>query len=156
LLCVVASLKRRISFEIGDYFGKPILGEMRLCSRFIRKFSDRLLDTALSFQFYLDELVRATRIARVRRQELEQLEAPKRFYTPDVVYHYQMGVATDNPPLEYLSHYHVAEHYFEQVFNDDLIDRVQDRITRPVDLTRSGGSSENLMNRVLALARLTG
>jgi hypothetical protein len=39
---VVASLKRRISFEIGDYFGKPILGEMRLCSRFIRKFSDRL------------------------------------------------------------------------------------------------------------------
>src|SRR5215211_4087551 len=34
---------RRISFENGDYFGKPILGEMRLCSRFIEKFSDRVL-----------------------------------------------------------------------------------------------------------------
>jgi hypothetical protein len=44
LLCVVASLIRRISFENGDYFGKPILGEMRLCSRFMEKFSDRVLD----------------------------------------------------------------------------------------------------------------
>src|SRR5215210_6304328 len=34
---------RRISFENGDYFGKPILGEMRLCSRFMEKFSDRVL-----------------------------------------------------------------------------------------------------------------
>ena len=43
MLCMVASLIKRISFGNGDYFGKPILGEMRLCSRFIRKFSDRLL-----------------------------------------------------------------------------------------------------------------
>ena len=43
MLCVVASLIRRISFENSDYFGKPILGEMRLCSRFIQKFSDRVL-----------------------------------------------------------------------------------------------------------------
>jgi hypothetical protein len=30
---VVALLIGRISFENGDYFGKPILGEMRLSSR---------------------------------------------------------------------------------------------------------------------------
>jgi hypothetical protein len=40
---VVASLIRRISFENSDYFGKPILGEMPLCSRFIQEFSDRVL-----------------------------------------------------------------------------------------------------------------
>jgi hypothetical protein len=44
---VVASLIRRISFENGDYFGKPILGEMRLCSRFMERFSDRVLEYAL-------------------------------------------------------------------------------------------------------------
>jgi K+/H+ antiporter YhaU regulatory subunit KhtT len=42
---VVASLIRRISFGNGDYFGKPILGEMRLCSRFMERFSDRVLET---------------------------------------------------------------------------------------------------------------
>jgi len=42
LLVVVVLLMRRISFENGDYFGKPILGEMRLCSRFMEKFSDRV------------------------------------------------------------------------------------------------------------------
>jgi integrase len=40
---VVASLIRRISFENGDYFGKPILGEMRLYSSVTRRFSDRVL-----------------------------------------------------------------------------------------------------------------
>jgi hypothetical protein len=89
------------------------------------------LDLALSLQFYLDELVRAGRIARVRRQDLNRLEAPRRHYLPDVVYHYQQGVATDNPPSEYLSYYHIAEHFFEQVFNDELVDHIQSTITRP-------------------------
>jgi hypothetical protein len=41
LLVVVASLIRRTSFENGDG-GNPILGEMRLCSTFMEKFSDRV------------------------------------------------------------------------------------------------------------------
>jgi len=40
---VVASLIRRISFENGEYIGKPILGEMRLYSSVTRRFSDRVL-----------------------------------------------------------------------------------------------------------------
>jgi hypothetical protein len=76
--------------------------------------------------------VRAERIARIRRaRNVEELDAPRRSYTSDLVYHYQMGVATDNPATEYLSYYHVAEHFFDEVFNDDLIERVQDTITRP-------------------------
>jgi hypothetical protein len=35
----------RISFGNGDYFGKPILGEMRLYSSATRRFSDRVLFT---------------------------------------------------------------------------------------------------------------
>ena len=42
LVVVVASLSERISFGNGDYFGKPILGEMRLCSRFMEGFSARV------------------------------------------------------------------------------------------------------------------
>ncbi len=42
-----------------------------------------------------------------------------------------MGVASDNPSLEFLSYYHVAEHFFEAVFNDDLINQVKEMITLP-------------------------
>src|SRR5215212_4191511 len=42
LLVVVASFIRRISFENGD-ISESILGEMRLCSRAMKWFSDRLL-----------------------------------------------------------------------------------------------------------------
>src|SRR5215216_5554338 len=43
LLVVVASFIRRISFENGD-ISESILGEMRLCSRAMKWFSDRLQD----------------------------------------------------------------------------------------------------------------
>jgi hypothetical protein len=42
-----------------------------------------------------------------------------------------MGVATDSPSHEYLSYYHVAEHFFEEVFNDDLVNEVRNKITLP-------------------------
>src|SRR5215208_1540987 len=44
---MVASFIRRISFENGD-IGKTILGEMRLCSRSMKWFSDRLLNSSAS------------------------------------------------------------------------------------------------------------
>jgi hypothetical protein len=46
---VVASFIRRISFENGD-ISKSILGEMRLCSRAMKWFSDRLLVKVLGHE----------------------------------------------------------------------------------------------------------
>ena len=89
------------------------------------------LDSAFVPRRYFDELLRPVRIKRDRRTPVDELEAPKRFYIPDLVYHYQLAVASDNPSLEYLSYYHVAEHFFEAVFDDDLIERVRHTITQP-------------------------
>jgi hypothetical protein len=89
------------------------------------------LDIPIVPQRYLDELVRRGRITRVRRSKLEEMEAPKRIYLPDLVYHYQLAVASDSPPLEYLSYYHILEYFFEAVFNDDLIQKVTKTITEP-------------------------
>ncbi len=71
------------------------------------------LDTALVPLKNLDELVRTRRIRSLRRSNTDDLEAPKRLYIADLVYHYQLAVASDSPPLEYLSYYHVLEHFFE-------------------------------------------
>jgi hypothetical protein len=89
------------------------------------------LDAPVVETRYLDDLLRTGRIVRNRRVKPEEIEPPRRTYVPDLVYHYQMGVATDSPLLEYLSYYHVAEHFFEEVFSDDLIESIRDRLTQP-------------------------
>ena len=89
------------------------------------------LDTALVPQRHVEELLRPGRIARVRRGRAAELEPPRRHYVADLLYHYQLAVGTDNPMLEYVSYYHVAEHFFEEIFSDDLITNVRERLTSP-------------------------
>lgn len=79
----------------------------------------------------MDPLLELRRIDRVRRASARSLDAPRQTYTPDLVHHYMMGVAAEVPLLEYLSYYHIAEHYFEKVFNDDLVEQVRRGITDP-------------------------
>ena len=78
-----------------------------------------------------EEFGRATRLGRLRRARVEDIDPPRRTYIPDLVYYYQMAVSSDSPILQYLSYYHVAEYFFESVFQDDLIERVRTRLTQP-------------------------
>jgi hypothetical protein len=89
------------------------------------------LDVALVPQRLLEEIARRGRIYRMRRSRAEELDPPRRFYTEDIVQHYLFAISTDNPVMEYLSYYHVLEHFFESVFNDDLIESVKSKITNP-------------------------
>ena len=96
-----------------------------------RGLSPRAVNTAFVSVRSLEEVVRRTRLRRIRRVKLDDLDPPRRIYDSDLVSHYQMGVATDSPLLEYLSYYHVAEHFFEAVFEDDLITHVRTALTQP-------------------------
>jgi len=59
------------------------------------------------------------------------LDPPRRHYISDLVHHYQLAVGADNPFLEFISYYHVAEHFFETVFNQDLVEKIRNKITQP-------------------------
>lgn len=89
------------------------------------------LDVALVPQRLLEEIVRHGRINRMRRNRIEDLDPPRRTYNEDLVQHYLLAVSTDNPVIEYLSYYHVFEHFFEAVFNEDLVDSIKSKITDP-------------------------
>lgn len=88
-------------------------------------------DIALVPQRELDALSRSERISRMRRIRLSDIDPPRRIYKEDLIHHYLLATSTDNPLVEYLSHYHVLEHFYEAVFNDDLILSIQDQITQP-------------------------
>jgi len=89
------------------------------------------LNVALVETRSLDELIRTGRLTSMRRARSADVDPPRRTYIKDLTYHYQLGVSAESPVLEFLSFYHVAEHFFEAVFHDDLIEAIRDRLTRP-------------------------
>lgn len=106
------------------------------------------LDMPLVPERYLEDLVRTTRISSHRRGRLNEIDPPRRKYTRDLIHHYQMAVASESPPLEYLSFYHVLEHYFEAVFEDDLINKIRDEITQPDFSYRRKRDIRKLINKI--------
>ena len=121
----------------------------------LSRYSDALLfqlsynmDISIVQQRFLDDIVRTGRLARLRRSRIEEVDPPRRHYIPDLVHHYQMGVANDSPPLEFLSYYHVAEHFFESIFSDDLVNRVQSIITGAGFSYRRARDIRSLVNEV--------
>lgn len=89
------------------------------------------LDTALVPLKSFEDLVRTGRLEGMRRGAVADLDPPRRLYLPDLVYHYQLAVATESAALAYLSLYHVAEHFFEEIFNDDLVEKIRSKLTQP-------------------------
>jgi len=89
------------------------------------------LDLAIVPQRSLLEFARGARMSMIRRAPADTIDPPRRDYLQDLVYHYQMGVAAESPFLAYLSCYHVAEHFFENVFSDELVEKVKSKITQP-------------------------
>jgi hypothetical protein len=125
-----SSSSRYLTLKIESERNKSVNDFIKFSNAFFFQVSYNL-DLAIMPQRFLSDFVRTSRIEQLRRTSIDELEAPKRFYPRDLIYHYQLAVASDSPPLEYLSYYHVAEHFFDAAFNDDLIERVKDKITQP-------------------------
>ncbi|MFH9471094.1 hypothetical protein ACH4LT_28050 [Streptomyces clavifer] len=79
----------------------------------------------------IESIFRASGIERVRRFTDGEIDAPRMTYKSDLVHHYQLAVSAESPLLAYLSFYHVAEHFFEKVYSDDLIEQVRLKIADP-------------------------
>ncbi len=114
------------------------------------------IDIPIVPQSYLDEFVRWRRITKIIRSSKKELEAPKKIYIPEIIYHYQLAVASDSPSLQYLSYYHVLEYFYEAVFNDDLIQKVVKRITLPDFSTKRKKDVKKLINEIAKSLKFRG
>ncbi len=89
------------------------------------------LDYPIVPQIRIDERLRRVRIQRIRRAGAGSIDAPHRKYIPDLVHNYQLAVSAESPMLAFLSFYHVAEHWFEEIFQNELALKLQAEITSP-------------------------
>jgi hypothetical protein len=118
------------TIQITCSTARPLSDLLGLLSAFIFQYSFNTGIPIIELRF-LEQFLRAARMQVLRRSSFEEMEPPRRLYVTDLVYHYQMGLASDSPPLQYLSFYHVAEHFFEAVFTEDMIQSIIGVLTGP-------------------------
>lgn len=80
---------------------------------------------------FMDEFIQPFRMGRIRRSRTGDIEAPKRTYSNELILHYQKGVSSESIDHQFLSFYHVLEHFYENIYNDDILFRVKNEITKP-------------------------
>lgn len=80
---------------------------------------------------FIEDLNRTIRIGRIRRARVEEIETPKRKYENDLILFYQKGISSKSVDLQYLSFYHILEHFFEKIYNDELIKSIKGELTKP-------------------------
>ncbi|MEY0729084.1 hypothetical protein AB7254_17660 [Providencia rettgeri] len=89
----------------------------------------------------------------LRRSSYDDLDAPKRHYIKDLVHHYQQGVSANDPLLEYISFYHIAEHFFESVYQDEVINTIREDITHPDFSYKRKTDIKKLIKTIKSLSR---
>jgi hypothetical protein len=47
------------------------------------------------------------------------------------VIYYQKGISSESIDHQFLSFYHVLEHFFEKIYNDDILNSVKSELTKP-------------------------
>ena len=130
VLDVVKSMLRARTLTITSDLQRPSTGWKQYADAFFFHVGYNL-DLPLMPDRNWAELLRPAKISGMRRSEHAELDAPRRHYVPDLVYHYQLGLSAESPMLEYISYYHVAEHWFENIYQDDLVEQIQLAITSP-------------------------
>lgn len=85
---------------------------------------------------------------RLRSRKLDEIEAPKREYISDLVYHYQMGLSTHQPALKFTSFYHVLEHFFSEVFNAKIINDIRTELTSPKFSSKRNSDITKIIKRI--------
>ena len=132
--CVFVYLKKfmrgRMTLKVNSHNRKSVNDFDKFSSAFLFNITYNT-DTALVQQRDFDEILRTGRITRNRRSNINEIDAPRRTYVPDLIHHYQLAVGTENPMLEYISYYHIVEHFFETVFNEALVEKVRSTLKHP-------------------------
>lgn len=101
-----------------------------LCSAFTFEFMYQT-DIALIEHKSAEEIFNINTSPR-NRLDISQLDKPPlRVYTDDVVDYYKLALSSNDAYIKYISFYHIAEYFYDEVFRKRLVDDLKDKITHP-------------------------
>jgi len=97
---------------------------------------------------FMDEFTQPYRIGRLRRANFSDVEPPKRIYLNELILHYQKGISSDSIDHQFLSFYHVLEHFYEKIYNDDILNSIKGELTKPNFSYKRNKDISNLVNLI--------
>lgn len=68
---------------------------------------------------------------RFRNEKFESVPVPKRHYKRQLLEQYNMANISEDPFIKFLCYYHILEHYYEEVYTQEIIRIVRDELTSP-------------------------
>ena len=68
---------------------------------------------------------------RKRVKEIDELMAPQLSYKEELVEQYYMALVSEDPFVKFIGFYHIMEHFYEEVYNEDMFKSVQGIIQHP-------------------------
>lgn len=70
-------------------------------------------------------------LPRRRIQNVSELMAPQLLYKEQLVEQYYMALTSEEPFVKFVGFYHIMEHFYEEVYNEDIFKSVQHIIQHP-------------------------
>lgn len=89
------------------------------------------LDYTIQPLRFMDEFTQPYKLGRLRRSSFSDVEPPKRVYLNELILHYQKGISSESIDHQFLSFYHVIEHFYEKIYNDDILNSIRAELTKP-------------------------
>lgn len=89
------------------------------------------LDYTIQPLRFMDEFTQPYRLGRLRRSNFTDVEPPKRVYLNELILHYQKGISSESIDHQFLSFYHVLEHFYDKIYNDDILNSIKSELTKP-------------------------
>lgn len=80
---------------------------------------------------FMDEFTQPYKIGKLRKNNFNDIEPPKLTYINELILHYQKGISSDSIEHQFLSFYHVLEHFFEKIYNDDILLSIKNELIKP-------------------------
>ena len=79
-----------------------------------------------------DDFIQPRFILQTRRhRNLEELSAPRLVYNEELVEQYYMALLSENAFVRFIGFYHILEHFYEEVYNEEILNGVQNIIRDP-------------------------
>ena len=90
-----------------------------------------LFNIAYNFDFVFKAVTEIDDLPRRRIQNVSELMAPQLLYKEQLVEQYYMALTSEEPFVKFVGFYHIMEHFYEEVYNEDIIKSVQHIIQHP-------------------------
>lgn len=92
-------------------------------------------------------------LGRGRSLQRTEFTVPKRKYNNILIDYYNLALSTDDPFVSFISYYHIIEYFYDEVFREQQISILREKITSPRFNYKNDEQVFNVIEQILKVNR---